>query len=356
MVDRLFKILEEAQLKTEKIALSSEGLVNWCRFAAKGIPEDKAYAVIDIDYDSSDFTVISKGKLIFCRNISVGFSHSQNRMNEWQVKFIEEINLSIYAYQNEVLDKDIAKIIITGAEMVTGDLNETVFKDKIGIAVEIIPELKNIPESLAGPAQQKISARNVSFCALFGLALAYPEQKINLIPPQLRIERGVRERGRDLYLFGIFLVFILATISSIFFGRMYNNERYLKQLKREMDGVQNKVERLDKMMEETRGAKRRTFTKEYSLNFVYEIHRVISPEIYLASVTFDGKDQLTIRGVSSTMSETIRFVNSLEDSEYFQDVKTKFATSSKIEGKDMTEFEIICPLDANLKTQIQESE
>ncbi|MBN3038731.1 MAG: pilus assembly protein PilM [Candidatus Omnitrophica bacterium] len=356
VVARYFKILGQIQMKTEKVALSSEGLLTWCRFACKGMPEDKSYAVVDVGYDTSDFAVVSKDKLIFCRNLSVGFSQSQNRLNEWQEKFIEEINLCIYAYQNEVMDKDIAKIIISGAEMVTQDLNETVFKEKIGAPVEIITELKNIPEAIDAPADKKIEGRNVSFCSLMGIVLNFPEQKINLIPPQLKIEKGVRERGKDLYLFGIFLVFILVTISSIFFGRMYNNEQYLKALKKEILKIQNKVDKLHGMMEETRGIKRRSFIKDYSLNFIYEIHSVISPEVYLASISFDGDDQLTIRGISATMSETLRLVDSLEDSDYFQDVKTKFATTNKIDGKDMTEFEIVCPLNKELKRQILESE
>ena len=287
LIDRYFKILERAKLETEKVTLSSEGLLSWCHLACKGMPDEKAYAIVDVDYDTSDFSVVSKDKLIFCRNISVGFSQSQNRVTSWQEKFLEEIRLSIYAYQNEVMDKDVSKVIITGSEMVTNDLNESVIKEKFGLPVEVVPQLKDIPQSLDTPDDQKVSVRNLSLCSLFGLALSYPLQKISLISPQLKIEKGVRERGKDLYLFGIYLIFILATISSIFFGRMYNNEQYLKQLKKEIVKLEPRVDALGQMRKETTGIKARSSAKDYSLNFLYEIHNVISPEVYFSSISFE---------------------------------------------------------------------
>ncbi len=356
VVRRYFKILEAAELKTEKITLSSEGLLAWYHFACGGAVIDKPRALISVGYDKSDFTVILKNKLIFCRNISVGFSQLQGLMDEEDVrKFIEEIKHSIYAYQNETVDKEISKIIITGAEALLEHLNEVVLREKLGLSIEIIPQLKNIPESLESMDNYKVSAKNISLSSLFGFALTYPDQKINFIPPQLRIEKEVKERGKDLYLFGIYLVFILMIASSIFLGRMYNKELYLAQLKREALKVREKVDKLDTMMKEVKGIKKRTFTKNFTLNSIYEIHRVISPEIYLASISFDGKDHLTVRGTSSTMSEVFKLVETLEESKYFQSVKTEFVTTCKVEGKDLTEFEIVCPLDIYFKQQLMEN-
>ncbi|MBU3933416.1 MAG: pilus assembly protein PilM [Candidatus Omnitrophica bacterium] len=356
VIRRYFKILEAARLKTERIALSSEGLFAWYRFACEGRAADGPQALIDVNYDKSDFTVILKDKLIFCRNISVGALQSQNAIDEWQGKFIEETNYAIYACQNEMINKEISGAVITGAETPVANINEAVLKNKLSLSsIERIPQLKNIPITEEALEQYKVNAKDISVSYLFGLALTYPEQKINLIPPQLLIEKGVKERGRDLYLFGIYLVFILVTTSSIFLGRMYNKQQHLARLKQETLKIQEKVDKLDSMLKETDVIKRRAFTKNFSLNFIYEIHRVILPEIYLKSAAFDGKGQLSLRGTSNNMPAIIEFRNALEESKYFENVNTKFATTQKVEGKELTDFEIVCPLEAGLKEQLMES-
>jgi len=75
------------------------------------------------------------------------------------------------------------------------------------------------------------------------------------------------------------------------------------------------------------------------------VHKSISPEVYLITLNFDGKNRLTVRGVSDSMSEVFRLVSALEDSNYFKNVKTKYATKSKVEGRELTDFEITCPLE-----------
>jgi len=40
-------------------------------------------------------------------------------MEKWYAKFIEEINHSIYAYHNEMINEEITKIVITGAKMLS---------------------------------------------------------------------------------------------------------------------------------------------------------------------------------------------------------------------------------------------
>ncbi len=343
------KTLEKAGLKTEKVSLSSEGLFAWYKVASKEEVTDQPYALIDVDYDKSDFIVVLKGKVIYYRNISIGFLQSIEALEKWHAKFIEEINHSIYAYHSEMINEEIAKIVITGAKMLSGSLNKDVLKAVVGLPVDIIPQIENAPLTDKCLKEYGEITKDVSLSCLFGLGLNPDGARINLIPQQLQIEKGVREKGRDLYLFGIYLAFILATASSIFLGRLYTKEQYLGELKQQVSKVQHKISRINDMIDETEGIKMRSSTRNLMLNFIFEKHRVIPPDIYLTSIRFNGKDRLTIRGASPVMSEIFTFVNVLEESKYFQDVKTKFVTTRSVKGKDLTEFEIICPLDNSLE-------
>jgi Tfp pilus assembly PilM family ATPase len=354
IIERYFEILGGAGFKTEKIGLSSEGLLGWSRFACKQKGTDKPYILIDLNHLTSDFEVILKDKLIYSRNISLGVLQSKEKPDEWQERFIAEVKNSIYAYQNEMPDRGISQVVISGAELVIGGLDGAVLGEKLGLLTEVISASKDIPLTKEALDAYKASPKDISISSLLGLALIYPEQKINFIPQELQIEKGVKEKGRDLYFLGIYLVFILVTITSIFLGRMYNKERYLYRLKQEMLEIQDKVDRLNNMVGEMQVARERLAMKGISLKFIYEVHKAVSPEIHLLSVNFDGKDHLTLRGTSKTMSEVFNFINSLEESKYFQNVKTKYATRHKVKDKEVADFEIVCPLSEDLQQRLVE--
>ncbi|MDP8298193.1 MAG: pilus assembly protein PilM [Candidatus Orphnella occulta] len=352
VVRTYLKTLEKAGLMTERIALSSEGLFDWRKIACKQEASGQPYALIDVDYDMSDFIVNLGDKVIFYRNISVGFLQSAEALDKWHAKFIEEINHSIYAYHSEMINEEITRIIITGAEILTTSLNKDILKAVVGLPVDIIPQTENITLTDKCLIGYSGIANNVSLSCLFGLALNPDGIRINLIPQQLQIEKEVREKGKDLYFFGMYLAFILAIASSIFLGRLYTKEQYLKELKQQVAKVQGRVSTISNMIDETETIKLRSNTKNLVLNCIFENHKIIPPDIYLTSIRFNGKDRLTIRGASTIMSEIFKFVNVLEESKYFEDVKTKFVTTRKVKGGDLTEFEIICPLDVNFRNQL----
>jgi len=346
-IERCLRVLEKTGLKADRIALSSEGLLDWTKLVCKHEDEDKRpCAVVDIGNKISDFEVILKGKFIFSRNISIGADHLADDFMQWEEKFIAEINNAIYAYQNEMLDSQIGKVVICGAEILTQRLDEIALRKKLDIPVEVFPPFMNMPatKEFLQEYDRNIALKEVSVTAVCGLALAFKEQKINLIPQEIKMEKAVRERGKDLYRLGINLVFILVIISSIFLGRIYNKELYVGQLTQKTRSLQSRVEKLDNMVEEIKVIRERRSRRNNALEVIYAVHKVIPPEIYLLSVNFDGRERLAIRGTSENMSEVFRLVSSLEDTKHFQNVKTKYATKRKAGDKELTDFEIVCPL------------
>lgn len=346
IVGRYFKILESAGLKVQKVSFSSEGLLNWRNLVYRDkIAAEKVQILIEVDYDTSDFEVVLKDKLVFGRSISLGFSQFPGQLELWQKKFVEEINHSIYAYQNEIMSKEIDKIIISRPRLVGDSLDKAVLEKEFGSCVEIIDQFKDIPLTEEGASSYNNLVRtDLSFVGLVGLGLPTGEHKIDLIPQEHLIGKAVKEKGKDLYLMGILLVFILVAVSGVFLGRMYNKERYLGQLKQRLGAIENKTKELNSMIRGMETIKDRVQTRGMSLNLFYEVHREIPPGMHLISMSFDGKESLTLRGQANEMSEVFNFVNKLEESTYFQDVKSKYATKRKVENKEITDFEISCPL------------
>ncbi len=346
IVDRYFKILDSAGLKVQKVSFSSEGLLSWKNLVFREKPPaEKVHILIEVDYDTSDFEVVLNDKLVFGRSISLGFSQIPGQLEIWQKKFVEEINHSIYAYQNEIMGKEIDKIIISRPRLVGDSLDKAVLEKEFGSPVEIIDQFQDVPMTEEGVSSYNNLVRtDLSFASLIGLGLPVGEHKIDLVPQEHQIGKAVKEKGKDLYIMGILLVFILVAFSGVFLGRMYNKEHYLGQLKQRLNEIQNKTKELNGMIRGIETIKDRVYTRGLSLNLLYEVHKVVSPEIHLVSISFDGKENLTLRGESNEMSEVFNFVNKLEESAYFQNVKSKYATKHKVEDKEITEFEISCPL------------
>ncbi|MDP8290124.1 MAG: pilus assembly protein PilM [Candidatus Susulua stagnicola] len=348
IVSRYFKILEKAGLSAERVAFSSEGLLNWSRFSVDIVQRannDRPHILVGVDYDTSDFEVVLNKKLIFGRSIALGFSQFYDQPDQEQDKFIKEVGHSIYAYLNEARDKDIDKITISGPKTFIKNLNEDVLGDKFGLSVEVIDQFKNVPiTDQALKLYDEQVDKDSSFFGLIGLALTFGEQNIDLIPQELEIERNVKQKGKDLYVRSILLIAIVIIISATFFGRVYNKERYFRQLKAGLSKIQDKTERLNNMIWMLEAVKTRVSTKGMSLNLLAEVHEVIPPEINLISINFDGKERVILRGSSDAMAEIFNLVNKLEGSKYFENVETKYVTKRQVKGKESNDFEIFCPL------------
>jgi len=79
----------------------------------------------------------------------------------------------------------------------------------------------------------------------------------------------------------------------------------------------------------------------YSLEVLVELYNVVNPELQLSDVKFDEQGRISLRGTSESMAAVFTFVEDLEKSKYFKEVKSKYTTKRKEAGKDVTDFEIV---------------
>jgi len=163
----------------------------------------------------------------------------------------------------------------------------------------------------------------------------------------------MKKRGRELYVMGILMAFILIFTSIIFLEKIYTKEHYLDQLKTEMSSIGEKANELEVMKQRLQLIDSRTNADGSVLNAIYEIYKIISPEIHLLSLSFDGKYNVGLRGSSNEMSEVFKFVNELEKSECFENVRTKYVSKNKVEGQEVADFEIICPLNRSVQRALR---
>jgi Tfp pilus assembly protein PilN len=88
------------------------------------------------------------------------------------------------------------------------------------------------------------------------------------------------------------------------------------------------------------------------LEIIHELYRLIPQEIYLNGITLDSGGNLSVVGVSESMSKVFALVTALEDSPFFEGVKTKSTASKKVGGKDMATFELVMKLVTGASTPV----
>jgi len=327
---QVFNVLNTVNLFPERVELSSQGVLSWLLGPGKAhLEAGKIYISLDIDANFTDFMIVDKDSLLFSRSIASGAE--QISLDEARrVKFISELKQSLAIFQSEEMNKKPAKIFISGAtDNVTGLIAP--LEAEINAPVEIIKSEGGVP-------------RNVSVTAVLGLALDSHHKKISFILPEAQIRRALKDRSKELILLGSLLMLILVLGCGIFLEKMSIRSSYLGNLDKRFQGVGDDVEKLDSMIKKIEIVGDRLNSRALSLNCLYQIHKLMPSEIVLKMVTFEADDKVTLRGATQEMSDVFKFITTLEKSGYFKDIQTKYTTKKKIADKDMSEFELACPI------------
>ena len=337
--------ISKAGCEVEKVLLSSEGVYNWFRTAYTSlgakIDESKSIILIDIDSNYSDFIVICKGKLVFTRNIFVGANHLLEGEPEWHDKFVNELKRSMERYQSEEKDVNIERIFLSGAAKNIKDLDSSLSAG-LEIPAEIFKPIRDVNIKKDITVLQDDNIRFISTSSLFGIAINYKKSEIDLTPGEIRIQKLMEEKRKNLTVMGVLLASIAMMASLLLLTDIYNKNMYLAQLKDKISKVEEGAKEVAKMRIRINLIEERLDPKGSSLDIVNEIYRLTPDEIYFTNISVEDKSEAILRGCALAMSDVFTFVTTLEESRYFENVKTTYTTTRKKEGKEYADFEIIC--------------
>ena len=348
IVKRQFLIMEKAGVAAQKVFLASEGIAASLSALLK---EDTAVlpaCVIHIDEAATDFIVIFKNKPIFVRSISIGAGHFMAERDRYQERFIEEIKGSLEAYQNEDIERVPKSVIITGA---TAELQylEAGIQEALRLPAGIVPYLKN---AVLSPAALNVtsSSKKVSFFNLITSLYAAHSLNVSLIPEEVKLRRAIEQRGRDLIKTGIFVLLVFLFLFLILLSKIHFKSSYLEHLNSEGKILSVEARALQKDLAKVNTIKSYMTKRGVSLEALTALYELIPLDTELSDIRYDELGKFTLRGTSASMSSVFAFVDSMNKSEYFSNVKTKYTTKRKEGLKDVTDFEINCLLNTRSKS------
>lgn len=344
IINERVEALRKAGVEAQKVAVSTEGAYNW--FITAYMPklkleDSEAVALIDVDSNYSDFIIINRRRLVFTRSLLIGANHLLGEPEKWNDKFMDELKYSIELYQGKEKEIKITKIFLSGAGPNIKGL-EQLLTTHLAMPVEIADLLKSVVLRKGADIMQDESFKSISISSLVGMASAHKELALDLTLSEMRIQKLMEEKRKQLTITGILVASIAMLASLLFLINTYNKNVYLEQLNQKISKIKEESTEVEKMRLRINLVERRLDAKGTSINMLNEIYKLTPKEIHMNSISIEEKNQAVLKGRASAMSEVFKFITTLEGSPYFKGVKTTYTTTKKEKDAEYSEFEIIC--------------
>ncbi len=344
LVSERVEAIFSAGMAVERVGVSTEGVYNWFSVA---YPHEftsdvqRSVVVIDVDSNYSDFMVLREGGPVFTRSILVGANQLMEEFDKWHEKFAEEAKHSIDLYQGEQRGAKVVKVILSGAGKNIQGLN-IALEAKLGILVENAIPVKNMRIKDSVNVLQDPNFNFVSVSALFGIAIRHKELDLDMTPHDLRIQRKMERKRKQLMVMGVLATSIVMFISLILLTSIYSKNAYLDQLKEKIAKVEPESKEVEEMRKKISLVANRLDAKGTTINLLSEIYKLTPREVSLSAISISERDRATLKGRANALSDVYKYAKTLEDSGYFEKVNTNYATTKRENNVEYADFEVVC--------------
>ena len=334
-------IMRSVGLDTTAVLFAPEGVA---RFYAKAVNVKKGekFALVDVALQHTNFIVVGDGAPVMSRNIPGGIEGvAMDPAALTQI--VQEVKASLDVLEQETASRPV-KVLLTTDHMAIAGLDKMLV-DALAIPVEVMP-YGAVAKGSKGLKEQ-LTKEFGDESALDVIATGFSAAKCgaDLVPQEMRDQRSVAEKGRETMKAGVAVLLLLFFIGGGLLSRVYFKDLFLKQnLVAKYSDQKKEVTLLENVINKTRVLRDYLQARQLPLEAIRELYRIIPEEMYLSNISMDDLGNVTIQGVSESMSRVFSLVSALEESPLFENVKTKSTTARKERGKDVAAFEIVLKL------------
>lgn len=346
IVERYLRIFKAARIEPEKLTLSSQAISSfYSEFSP--FPNETAL-LIDIDYSITSLEVVSQSKIIFSRSIYIGSSELADKElnnsadNRWR-KLLDEVGRSLELYRKGMIYQKVDKMIFLNSDMTVPGLEE-LFRGEFSVPVEVLKTSQRLPPIKESLDLFDYRDNRLSLAGVVGLALKKTDAGIDLLPRQIKTEKLIL-RQRSKIIAGLaFTLVIFFGLSGFYFAKLHRTESYLKQLNIEIKETESEAKGIRLLLGQTQLIRNGLDVSSSGIEVVTELYEIVPPEISLTFLELEEKEKLILRGVASTMSDIFKLSAALEESNRFKSIELKYAAQKKIRGVELTNFQLVCSL------------
>jgi len=338
-VSRSVRIAQRAFTGLQGVTSDVDGLAQWMNKQKK--PEYGGTLLIDLDHKYATLLVLHEGEVCFHRSIAARREAivADPKGAEAQ-QFFGELHRSIMAYDEEGMKGACARIYLIGDPAAWEGLVEQM-KKEMHLSVTALPPQMGFDFS-SRALERMDHFSGMSFAGLLGLL--NPGKPGDLTPVAVKIRRLFHRKVMTVsilagqILFGILLVF-----SFLFYG-VHQDMKYALYLESTNNQIAAPARELQVSIKHLKIVQGRVEKRGILLEAMAIIAQATSPAIRWTGLTYDQNSGIVIKGVSTAMANVFEMVSALEKSKFFSKPEARRVTRRKVDGQDITDFEIILPL------------
>ena len=335
LVNRFVDIFKYAGIPVEKLALSSEGILNW--YSRLEIDDTSPVAVIDLDKRHTHIQIVKNKTLLFSRSVSFNMAVQPSDKDT----LLREIRLSFDSYLKE-RDENIARMILTGNENYSKDLS-LLLSDSFSIPCEYIGQLRNIPLKEGADKSLHLS-RETSYSHLLGIAHDPDKLAVNLLPPDIIKRKSEQALKNELTKTAVLFLSVIVVIFGLMEKRVSEKRARLREIDSRLKAIEPEVKKLSRLKENIELIQNQLTFKNSSIAVIREIYEILPKDVSLSLFEFEDKNRILLRGTTKELSSVFNLLPLLEKSPYFKNVKINYATKRTFKNTEFADFEIICAL------------
>lgn len=350
IAERYTAIFSAARIEIRKAVVASECMAKAYLEVVKNQSVNGALGGVHIGEDYSELSVMDNAQLVFVRNIPVGAAAFKKNPEQAKNDFETELNMSISAYHDQGIGKPIQKLLATG---LTDDIKilGTDFKiaglpnaGDLFLTFFEYQKKFSLTEGVVSAMNQTTAA---SFFELFSVLTYADSAQINLLLPEVRLNRRVRAASREALTLGCLIMVIFLLLSLIMGSKIY----FKKQINQKLDNkgrlYAEEAKKLETVSTKNRIVKKLIESRGKELQVLNTLNGFIGDDLYLTQVDYDSEGRLTVMGTAASMSRVFAFVTQLKEANRFSSVETKETKSRKEGRNDVADFVIECGLIQN---------
>ncbi len=337
---RYLNILNQAGLKSDRLILSSQGLVKWYFFAGrKGVSDLRgAVCLMNIDAINCEICFCYQQKLLFSRHISFG---AQDIHPEQIEAFAKQIDLSFKAYHKENLGPQLTKIVMVTAQSQV-DLLQKKLEENYKLPVEIVLPTDQIPFDKGVNMARLTEHKWASAAAGLGILVGELKGEINFLPKEVHDTTRLRLRKRQ-WVKSLFIFLLTCALGlSIFQVEHLNKKKILEDIQKKIAEIKPEVNHAEQKIRAVQFVHDAFKNRVLVVDMLAEFYRFIPEDMKIGSIYLSEKKSLIIQGEASNQNSINSFQNNLVRSPLFKEVTLQYATKRMRFREEYTEFKITC--------------
>ncbi|MFH1339458.1 MAG: pilus assembly protein PilM [Candidatus Omnitrophota bacterium] len=348
IIRKQLEILDKAGLSVERMAFAPEGIGYAVSKSLRLASQDSPVSVIHIDEGFTDFLITLRDKVTFIRNIPIGAQHLSGERDKYEPKFVDEVRKSLEVYASEDVGQSPIRFFLTGAvgnlEYLTETLN-TVLR----IPFESFPYFNYLAVSQKAAQIGSLHGIRLSFLNPIAAALTFEDVKLDLVPEEIKLEKSLKQKGREIIKAGILVMAAFVLIYCIMLVNIYVKSGYLKKLSGQFGAIHQEAQELEGDFAKNQLIRDFLSARGYSLEVLAEFYSALPLDVKISYLKFDDEGTFSIEGTAESMATVFSFVDNLSKSRYFKKVETRYTRKRKEGEKDVADFSVTCALNKEIQ-------